>query len=101
MKPFVILASSFILAVAQVATAGDKGANQSSAPAPAPARAAAPAPSVHRSGVSAPHNRWAGMPNGNIRRNYPGLAQPMHRNPLSVGTVTPQGTFRNHQARRR
>jgi hypothetical protein len=97
MKPFMILASCFILAVVQVATAGDKGSNQS-APAPAPARAAAPAPSAHRSGVNAPHNRFAAMPNGNVRRNYPGMAQ-LRRNPLSVGRVTPQGTFRNHQTR--
>jgi hypothetical protein len=96
MKPFIMLASCFMLAVAPVATAGDKGSNQ---PAPAPARAAPPASSVRHSGANTPHSRFAARPNGNVRRNYPGLTQPMRRNPLSVGTVTPQGTFRNHQAR--
>jgi hypothetical protein len=96
MKPFIMLASCFMLAVAQVATAGDKGSNQS---APAPARAAPPASSVHHSGVNTPHSRFAARPNGNVRRNYPGLTQPTRRNPLSVGMVTPQGTFRNYQTR--
>jgi hypothetical protein len=92
MKQFMVLASGLILAVAQIAIAGDKPNP------PATTQATARPASSNRpvAAVRTGHNRIAAQPNGNVRRNYPAVTQPIHRSRL---TASGQERFTNYQIR--
>ena len=93
MKPFVMLALCFLLAVTQVARADDGRANR-----PAATQAVArPVSSVRPSMGNAGNRRMAVQSNGNVRRSYPVFAQPNRRAQFAMNA---QGQLRNYQTRR-
>jgi hypothetical protein len=92
MKTVTILVSCFILVVTQVARADDKRPN----PPAATQAVARPVSNVRPSIGNSGHNRMALLWNGNIRRNYPVLAQPNRRAQFALNA---QDQFRNYQTR--
>lgn len=92
MKPFILLASCFTFAVAQVTTADD-GVPKSSA---TTQRVARPTFSTHPSTVNASQSRTASQPNWNVRRAPQVFPQQTHLTSLSMNIPSP---FRNSQTR--
>ena len=93
MKPFILLASCFTFAVAQVAI-GDDGLPKSSATTQGVAR---PTASANPTAVNANQSRTASQPNRNVPRSPQLLPQQTHPTSLSMNVPSPSRIVQTRQ----